>query len=243
MPTATAAVSCLVVQHVAIEGPFGIATALRAAGVGVDVRRVDRGDALPADLSGHNALVVMGGPASAASDDGFPTRGHERHLLSDALERRLPTLGVCLGAQLLAVAGGGRVARGTQGPEIGWASQWGTAEAAADRLLRDAPARCDVLHWHADTFTLPAGASLLASSAAYPNQAFSLGPAAWGFQFHAEVDEAAVSGFVTHFPEELAAAGRSAEDILAPTAAGLAGLAPWRDAVFGGFAALASGRA
>ena len=112
--------TCLVVQHVAPEPAFAFEEALRAAGVDVDTRRAYAGDALPADTAGLDGLLVMGGPMSATSDAGFPSRRAELHLLSDALEAGIPTVGVCLGAQLLAVAGGGSVAPGPHGPEIGW---------------------------------------------------------------------------------------------------------------------------
>jgi len=130
--------SCLVVQHVEPECPFAIADALRATGLAVDIRRVFAGEPLPADMDDHVALVVMGGPMSAASDDGFPTRHAELRLLADALGRELPILGICLGAQLLAVAAGGSVHTGPQ-PEIGWGTVCLTSEAQSDPLFADAP--------------------------------------------------------------------------------------------------------
>jgi GMP synthase-like glutamine amidotransferase len=101
--------SCLVVQHLEPEGPYLITEALLGAGVSPDVRVLSSADRLPADVYGSQGVVVMGGPMSAASDEGFPTRAAELGLLEQARQRGLPALGVCLGAQLLAVAAGGKV--------------------------------------------------------------------------------------------------------------------------------------
>jgi GMP synthase-like glutamine amidotransferase len=111
---------CLVVQHLDPESAFAIADALRAAGVDVDTRCVFAGDDLPTDLSGFDGVVVMGGPMSATTDEGFPTRAAEIALLAEALRLGPPTLGVCLGAQLLAAAAGSSVHPNARGPEIGW---------------------------------------------------------------------------------------------------------------------------
>jgi GMP synthase (glutamine-hydrolysing) len=88
-------------------------------GCRLDVRRPDRGDPLPADLTGHDGLVVLGGSMAAWEDDVAPWLPATRRLLAEGVERGLPTLGVCLGAQLLALATGGRVERGGAGLEVG----------------------------------------------------------------------------------------------------------------------------
>jgi GMP synthase-like glutamine amidotransferase len=191
----------LVIQHLAPEGPALIAGALERAGRRLDVVRVDAGSDLPADLSGYAGMVVMGGPMSAGSDRGFPTRHAELELLRAALEGGVPTLGVCLGAQLLAVAAGGAIERSGP-PEIGWGEVQLTPGAAGDAVFEGPSDTLSVLHWHGETFTLPDGAVRLASSNLYANQAFRLGPCAWGLQFHLEVDRAAVAGFVDAFGDE-----------------------------------------
>ncbi len=173
--------TCLVIQHLAPEGPYLIAEALENAGIAVELCQVFAGGQLPASLDGYSGLVVMGGPMSAASDDGFATRTAEIELLEDALERGLPALGVCLGAQLLALAAGGKVYPGAEGPEIGWAPvSLKTWEAERDVLFGELPGELTVLHWHGDTFDLPPGATHLAKSKAYPNQAFRAGPGRGG---------------------------------------------------------------
>ena len=136
-----------------------------------------------------DGIVVMGGPMSAYSDEGFPTRRRELELLADALVRGVPTLGVCLGAQLLALAAGGRALAGKVGPEVGWAPVEFTEHAKEDSLLAGLPRQIIVLHWHGDTFELPPHAVELAASPLYRGQAFRVGSQAWGFQFHLEVDQ------------------------------------------------------
>ncbi|MCC7078443.1 MAG: type 1 glutamine amidotransferase [Acidimicrobiia bacterium] len=194
----------LVLQHLEQEEPYGIADASRDAGLDVVVHRTDLAGAPPA-VDPFAGVVVMGGPMSAARDDGFPTRSAEIELLEAALQGGKPVLGVCLGAQLLAVAGGGRVFR--DGPlEIGWGEVDLHAASGTDPLFGASASPLPVLHWHGETFTLPEGAVLLASSGLYPNQAFRLGENAWGLQFHVEITRSAVESFAAAFPEEAALA-------------------------------------
>ncbi|HXQ74994.1 MAG TPA: type 1 glutamine amidotransferase [Acidimicrobiales bacterium] len=230
--------SCLVVQHVEPEGPYAIGDALVEAGVAVDVRPVHRGAELPADVADFDGMVVMGGPMSAVSDEGFPSRRAEIALLTEALGVGLPTLGVCLGAQLLALAGGGTVYPGAAGPEIGWAPVELTGQAADDPLLAGLPRRFSVLHWHGDTFDPPPAAALLAANARYRSQAFRSGARAWGLQFHLEIDHSAVSAFLESFGTDAAAAGTTPEAIGTDTGAFLPVLEPVRTRVLTRFAAL-----
>jgi GMP synthase-like glutamine amidotransferase len=232
---------CLVVQHVEPEGAYAIGDALSAAGVSVDTRKVFAGESLPADLTGFDGLVVMGGPMSATSDDGFPTRRAEIELLADAFDRGVLTLGICLGAQLLALAARGTVFEGTAGPEIGWGSVDLTPGSTDDPLLEHLPGRLTVLHWHNDTIELPEDAVHLASSPHYPNQAFRVGARAWGFQFHMEVDGQAVTAFLDAFGGEARESGVDPESIAAATEVHLDEIAPIRDRIGARFARLLSG--
>jgi GMP synthase-like glutamine amidotransferase len=229
---------CLVVQHVPPEGPYAVGSALRSAGVDLEICRTFAGDRVPTQLDGWDGLVVMGGPMSAASDDGFPTRRREVDLLASAITAGTPTLGVCLGAQLLAVAAGADVYPGPVGPEIGWGTVALSAEAQSDHLLGGLPATLSVLHWHGDTFDLPPGSVRLATNSTYANQAFRLGDRAWGIQFHAEVDRSAVDAFVDAFASEATAAGVDPQVISAEAPASLTRVAEPRRLITTRFADL-----
>jgi GMP synthase (glutamine-hydrolysing) len=189
------------VQHVAFEGPGTIGAVAAEHGIALDVRRMDLGHPLPS-VEQLDGLVVMGGPMNAFDDADHPHLAAERALLGAAVGRGLPVLGVCLGAQLLAAALGASVLRG-DAPEIGLGEVALTAEGERDPVLGGNGARLPVLHWHGDTFTLPDGATLLASSAAYAHQAFRVGRRAYGLQFHLEVDAPLLDGFVPHLPPEV----------------------------------------
>ncbi len=235
--------NCVVVQHLEPEGPYRISDALQRRDVEVDVCRVFAGDAVPDDLSGYDGVVVMGGPMSATSDDRFPSRRAEIALLADALERGVPALGVCLGAQLLAVAGGGTVYRGANGAEIGWAPVALSRDAADDPLFSGVPSSLTVLHWHGDTFDLPPGAVHLASSRHYRNQAFRCGSAAWGLQFHLEVDAGAVAAFTRAFGDEAERCGVPLGEIDGPAPGHLSALEGAGQIVLERFATLVCERA
>lgn len=230
--------SCLIVQHVAPEPATGIIDALEDAGVVVEVLRVFAGASIPTEVSDFDGVVVMGGPMSASSDDGFPTRKAEISLLSDALRTGIPTLGICLGAQLLAAAGGAKVKRGEAGLEIGWGPVRLTGSATDDNLLGGLAEEMTVLHWHGDTFDIPPDAVHLAASPLYRNQAFRLGTRAWGLQFHLEVDLSAVEAFLEAFGDEVELAGTTSEKIRDETPDAVARLRPRRDQVLTRFAAM-----
>jgi GMP synthase-like glutamine amidotransferase len=176
--------SLLVLQHIACEPPAAFEDELRSRGLDVLRVELDEGDALP-DWRDFPAIVVMGGPMGAYDEAEHDWLASEKRLLRDAVEGGVPVWGVCLGAQLLASALGARVYRGER-PEVGVLPVELTAEAADDPVFAAAPASFPALQWHGDTFDLPEGATLLARSAAYPNQAFRVG-ASYGLQFHIEV--------------------------------------------------------
>ena len=151
---------------------------LRAAGLELDERHILAGDALPVTLDGYDGMVVLGGPQSAMDDDTTsPELVGVRELLRQALAADFPTLAICLGAQLLAQVGGGRVRTGIDGPEVGALLVAKRDVADADPLFKPLPLTPDVLQFHHDEISeLPTGATLLASSPMYANQAFRVGP-------------------------------------------------------------------
>jgi GMP synthase (glutamine-hydrolysing) len=143
-------------------------------------------------------LVVMGGPMSV-HDEGLAWLHDERLLMKAAVDAALPVLGVCLGAQQLAAALGGVVATGPE-PEIGAGEVHLGPASLHDPVLGPAGSSLACMHWHGDTFTLPDGAVLLASSDVYPHQAFRFGERAYGFQFHIEVTASLVGHWGAHLP-------------------------------------------
>ena len=161
---------------------------LREAGLELDERHLGTGDAVPATLDGFEGLVVLGGPQSALDDEATsPELVGVRELLGQALSADFPTLAICLGAQLLAGVGGGRVRKGIEGPEVGALLVAKRDAADADPLFGPLPLSPDVLQFHHDEIAeLPTGATLLASSPMYANQAFRVGRNVYGLQFHIE---------------------------------------------------------
>ena len=181
------AVRVVVVQLAASDPPGRLADWLSDAGLDLDVRRAWVPDELPAELSDAAALVVLGGPMGATDDQEHPYLSQCRQLLREAVQREIPTLAICLGAQLLAVAHGGRVERNPDGPELGALLVAKRAAASSDPLFGPLPITPDVVQWHFDAVTtLPLGAVQLASSPGCDVQAFRLGRLAWGIQFHIE---------------------------------------------------------
>jgi GMP synthase (glutamine-hydrolysing) len=176
--------SLLVLQHIACEPPAAFEDELRSRGLDVIRVELDEGEPLP-DWRDFPAIVVMGGPMAAYDEAEHPWLAGEKRLLREAVEADVPVWGVCLGAQLLASALGARVYRGDR-PEVGLLPVHLTPDAANDPVFGDAPGSFPTLQWHGDSFDLPAGANLLASSPAYPHQAFRVGRS-YGLQFHIEV--------------------------------------------------------
>ncbi len=184
-------------------GPLG--EWLRAAGLQLVMCRPFAGDPVPTDLSGYAGLIAMGGRVSADADDLAPWLPAERALLAEAVATEVPTLGVCLGHQLLALATGGRVGRNPLGLEIGAQLIAKRGAAATDPLFGPLPITPDVIQWHRDAvLELPPGAVLLAASPGCDVQAFRVGRLAWGIQFHIETTPAGVRRWATANAAEIA---------------------------------------
>jgi GMP synthase-like glutamine amidotransferase len=197
-------VAVLVVQLDASDPPARLGDWLRAAGLELDVRALDAGDALPADLQDHDGIVVLGGGMGALDDAAAPYLPGVRALLRTAVSDQVPALGVCLGHQLLAVANGGQIRRMPDGPEVGAQLVAKRTAAADDALFANLPITPDVLQWHFDeVHVLPPGAVQLASSPACEHQAFRLGRLAWGIQFHIETDATIVRAWAAEDSGEL----------------------------------------
>jgi GMP synthase (glutamine-hydrolysing) len=174
----------LAFRHVPFEGIGRIAPVLAARNIACDYADLYRPDATVPDIGAFDGLIFLGGPMSA--NDPLPFLGREVQLVTQALERGQPLLGICLGSQLIARALGAAVRR-NQTKEIGWFPVRFTAAAAADPLFASLSGPETIFHWHSDTWDLPPDAALLASSDACVNQAFRARGNVYGLQFHLEV--------------------------------------------------------
>lgn len=185
----------LVLQHLEREGPGLFAVEARARGWSVVVTRLDRGEPLPVPEP-DDLLLVLGGPMGVADvgTAAFPWLEAEVRLLQRRLAVDQPMIGVCLGAQLLALAAGGTAVPLVVGTppralrELGYGAISWCVDPSGEPLLRGLEVSELVLHWHGDRCLLPPGAELLASSLNCREQAFRLGRRAVGLQFHVELE-------------------------------------------------------
>jgi GMP synthase (glutamine-hydrolysing) len=182
-----AARRCIAVRHVPFEDLGLFAEVLAARGFAVEYREAPADDLGAAALRGCDLLVLLGGPIGVYERDAYPFLNAEIALAEERLASGKPVLGICLGSQIMAAALGAEVYPGNRGKEIGWGTISLTPSGSASPLAHLAPERTRVLHWHGDSFDLPKGATLLASTERYRNQAFSWGVAALALQFHPEV--------------------------------------------------------
>lgn len=193
----------LIIQNFEGTGPGQVGTALAEAGAELDLRRPYLGDALPEDAAGHDALLVLGGAQSALDDEDHPYIPPLLALMRDFGDSGRSVLGICLGSQLLARAYGGKNLLGAA-PEFGWQGITRTGEGAADPMLAAVPDAFTSFQWHDDTFTLPPDAVRLAANPAAENQAFRIGRATYGIQFHFEADRPLVGQWTEMFADYLA---------------------------------------
>ncbi len=208
----------LVVEHAEHEGAGLVGAALASGGVRLDVVRRWAGDPLPAP-DGYDLVLVLGGPMSA-TDRALDA---EAALLAASTRAGRPTVGICLGAQLLARGLGARVYRGAA-PELGLVPLALTGAGQSEPLLAGLDGAA-AFQWHSDGFELPAGAVLLASSARYPHQAFRMGARSYGVQFHPECDRAMRLDWARRGAAELRAAGVDASALAGDDALDARGLA------------------
>jgi GMP synthase (glutamine-hydrolysing) len=198
----------LAISHVPFEHPGSCAEALRARGFEIEQVPACELDFAALDPLAPDLVIVLGGPIGVPDGAIFPFIAGEIALIQARIAAGRPTLGICLGAQMIAAAAGSRVYPGGNGKEIGWFPLSPGEDAAAHPFF--APLLqpgLPVLHWHGDTFDLPAGAAHLAASALYPSQAFMLGHHTLALQFHPEVSAAMLEHWYIGHIGELAQTG------------------------------------
>jgi GMP synthase (glutamine-hydrolysing) len=185
--------------------PLGLVRqALADAGAEIDLRVVWQGAAVPDNLDGYDGLVVLGGEQSALDDADHPHLPHLAALTHAFSEADKAVLGICLGAQLVARGAGATNILGRP-VEFGWHKVKPTNAGRDDPVIAALGKGAPVFHWHLDTFTLPSGAEHLATSAQTEIQAFRIGRATYGIQFHFEADQALVERWSEEFAEVIAA--------------------------------------
>jgi GMP synthase (glutamine-hydrolysing) len=216
-------VRVLSIVHQADAGPGVFAEAAAARGDELLEWRPHEG---PPAEAGYEAVMVFGGAMHADQEEAHPWLRQEKEFLRAALADRVPVLGVCLGAQLLADAAGARPRRAAR-PEIGWLDVELDSAAADDPLLGVLPARFESFQWHSYEFPLPPGATPLARSDTCL-QAYRLDGGAWGLQFHAEVTAESVQQWLADYREDEDAVA-SGLDPRAVAAATEPRIAAWND--------------
>lgn len=196
--------SAVVLRHVAFEDLDALADVVRDNGFDIryietPVERDFQKEALGADL-----LIVLGGPIGAYEVNRYPFLADEIAVVSARLKAGFPVLGICLGAQIMATALGAEVYPGKNGKEIGW-SALKLTPVGLNSPLKALALGQSVLHWHGDTFDLPKGAQLLASSTRYECQAFSFGNHGLALQFHLEASASGLERWYVGHTGELSA--------------------------------------
>jgi GMP synthase-like glutamine amidotransferase len=192
-----------VVQNYPNVGLGQIETALNEVGAEIVQFVAFEGAPLPASIDGLDALIVLGGAQNARDDEGALWLPALTKLMRDFADSGRSVLGICLGSQLLARAYGADNLIG-QAPEFGWRTVALTPEGNDDPVLGAAGASFPIFQWHDDTFTLPRHAVRLAGNEAAHNQAFRVGRAGYGMQFHFEADRKLVDEWSAEFAETIA---------------------------------------
>lgn len=225
--------SAVILQHVPFEGPGRIVGVFRDFGIPCDVRHLYKGDEVPTDLDELRVLVVLGGPMGVA-DVGkpeFPFLAREVELLKRMIVLDRPTLGICLGAQLIAHAAGAKVYANmkpgakpedppTAMPEVGWAGVQFPFPGGTDPVVFGMNEGAPMFHWHFDAFDLPklpappnpapppappppTGSVLISSTRACKNQAFRFKSRLYGFQYHFEMTEAGIEALLANRKDDV----------------------------------------
>jgi GMP synthase (glutamine-hydrolysing) len=202
-----------VIRHLAFEDLGSFSSVLQAHGYKINYVDAGYDDLSQIDALSDGLLVILGGPISVNDTAMFPFLDEEIRLLKQRIAADKPTLGICLGAQMIARALGARIYPGDE-KEIGWYDLSLTAAGEQSALRYLDAKHCSMLHWHGETFELPVGAALLASSEKFPHQAFSYGKNILALQFHPEVTQRSMEKwFIGHVGEIMQTYGVSVEGL------------------------------
>ena len=193
----------LILTQLQTEGACSLGSIIEQRGLRIRTLNAPRTDLSAIDPLRPDLLVVMGGPVGVYQHAEYPFLATERAILARRLAADKPTIGICLGAQLIIAALGGNVYPGKNGKELGWHKLHVNA-AGRETPLRHLDAKhTNMFHWHGDTFDLPAGATLLASSDKYENQVFQTGENGLGLQCHPEVRHGQLQEWFVKFTGEI----------------------------------------
>lgn len=190
----------LIITHVESEGPGTLGDFLQSfEDLKIQEAALYNGEKLPDDARSFDAIVTMGGPMNVHDEDEYPFLREETEFLRQAIDANIPILGICLGAQMIARACHAPVNKAPE-KELGWKNVALTDSGRRDILFQGVTDKMRVFQWHEDTFEIPYGGSLLATSKECPNQAFRYGNA-YGLQFHIEVTRDMLIEWMTNLPE------------------------------------------
>jgi GMP synthase (glutamine-hydrolysing) len=198
----------LIIKNIQTEGPGTIEEFLREEDIPFHIVELELGH-IPPSLKSYNTILILGGPMGVYEMETNPKLMAVSRIIREAINRDLKILGICLGSQMIAHCLGADVYPGPE-KEIGWYHIEITGDGLKDPLMRklaihpgvgDFWRKFRVFHWHGDTFDLPPGAMLLASSARYKNQAFRFGNRIYGLQFHVEVTKDMIMQWFEGMPD------------------------------------------
>jgi GMP synthase-like glutamine amidotransferase len=193
-------------QHLAYESPGSILDWAAAHGHGMDFTRFYEPDPMFPGLGQVDLLLVLGGFMNVDQEKDFPWLRAEKGYIRKAVDAGKKVLGICLGAQLIAAALGSKVYPARE-KEIGFFPVRFSEAASKHPMFSHFSADDPLFHWHGDTFDLPAGARLMASTESCPNQAFAISDQVVGLQFHPEMTPETIEAMLQHDGHELAGGG------------------------------------
>ncbi|MGV8912552.1 MAG: type 1 glutamine amidotransferase [Rhodoglobus sp.] len=210
----------LVIEHEANASIGLVGERIVAANVAMEMVGPELGLEVPTSAHGFDGVIVLGGTPGPNDDDDAAWLPRVRALIADCLDRAVPLLGICLGAEMLAVVAGGTVGGVRNGAEIGLCDLALTTAATEDPLFHGLEGELKALQWHTlEIHDLPQGSVPLCSSARCENQAFRVGSMAWGTQFHMEGLASTAEGWARDDSDEMVAEGLSADQVIEPVEA------------------------